>query len=96
MEILKSILGGEAGVLPITYLGMPSGVKSKSVEIWDGVIEKCEKRLTRWKSQYLSLGARLTLINFVLDALLTYMMSLFPVPQGKESVSVSQMENCDH
>ncbi|KAG5610795.1 hypothetical protein H5410_022076 [Solanum commersonii] len=64
VAILEILDLGEAGVLPITYLGMPSGVKSKSVEIWDGVIENCEKRLTRWKSQYLSLGARLTLINF--------------------------------
>ncbi|KAG5620177.1 hypothetical protein H5410_005395 [Solanum commersonii] len=82
MEILKSILGGEVGVLPTTYLGMPLGVKSNSIEIWDGVIEKCEKRLARWKSQYLSLGGRLTLINYVLDALPTYVMSLFPIPPG--------------
>jgi len=82
MEILKSILGGEVGVLPTTYLGMPLGAKSNSMEIWDGVIEKCEKRLARWKSQYLSLGGRLTLINSVLDALPTYMMSLFPIPPG--------------
>jgi len=30
-----------------------------------------------WKSQYLSLGGRLTLINMP-----TYMMSLFPIPDG--------------
>ncbi|WMV32996.1 hypothetical protein MTR67_026381 [Solanum verrucosum] len=39
-------------------------------------------KLARWKSQYLSLGGRLTLINSVLDALPTYMMSLFPIPPG--------------
>ncbi|WMV54990.1 hypothetical protein MTR67_048375 [Solanum verrucosum] len=33
-------------------------------------------KLARWKSQYL------TLINYVLDALPTYMMSLFPIPPG--------------
>lgn len=82
MEIFKSILGGEVGVLPTTYLGMPLGTKSNFMEIRDGVIEKCEKRLARWKSQYLSLGGRLTLINSVLDALPTYMMSLFPIPPG--------------
>ncbi|KAH0673824.1 hypothetical protein KY289_020593 [Solanum tuberosum] len=47
-ETLKSILGGEAGVLPITYLGMPSGVKSKSVEIWDG--ERKGYQLVKWKT----------------------------------------------
>ncbi|WMV51895.1 hypothetical protein MTR67_045280 [Solanum verrucosum] len=40
MEILKSILEGEVGVLLTTYLGMPLGAKSKSIEIWDGVTEK--------------------------------------------------------
>lgn len=59
---------------------MPLGAKSKSKEIWDTVTEKCEKKLSRWKAQYLSLGGRLTLINTILDALLTYMLSLFPTP----------------
>ncbi|WMV30141.1 hypothetical protein MTR67_023526 [Solanum verrucosum] len=61
---------------------MPLGAKSKSLEIWNGVIEKCEKKLARWKTQYLSRGERLTLINSVLDALPTYMPSLFPIPPG--------------
>jgi len=61
---------------------MPLGDNSKSIEIWDTVFEKCEKKLARWKTQYLSRGGRLTLINSVLDALPTYMMSLFPIPAG--------------
>ena len=59
---------------------MPLGANSKSNEIWNNVVEKCEKKLARWKRQYLSLGGRLTLINSVLDSLPTYMMSLFPIP----------------
>ncbi|WMV60154.1 hypothetical protein MTR67_053539 [Solanum verrucosum] len=62
---------------------MPLGAKSKSIDIWNSVIEKCEKKLAKWKSQYLSKGGRLTLINSVLDALPTYMMSLFPIPPGR-------------
>ena len=45
------------------------------MESWRNV-----KRLTNWKSQYLSLGGRLTLINAVVDALASYMMSVFPLP----------------
>ncbi|WMV24669.1 hypothetical protein MTR67_018054 [Solanum verrucosum] len=82
MEALNIILGGQVGALPTTYLGMPLGAKSMSKEIWSSVIEKCEKKLARWKGQYLSLGGRVTLINSVLDAMLTYMMSLFPIPVG--------------
>ncbi|XP_049372997.1 uncharacterized protein LOC125837971 [Solanum verrucosum] len=80
MSYIASILGGVVATLPTTYLGMPLGAKSKFIEIWNGVIEKCEKKLARWKTQYLSMGGRLTLINSVLNALPIYMMSLFPIP----------------
>ena len=81
-EELSRILRGEVGTLPTTYLGVPLGDKSNSMNIWISVMEKCEKKLFRWKSHYLSLGGRVTLINSVLDALPTYMMSIFPVPNG--------------
>jgi len=77
---LAGILGGKVGEMPTTYLGMPLGANSKSKNIWNAMVEKCEKKLVNWRSQYLSLGGRLTLINSVLDAMPTYMMSLFPMP----------------
>ena len=49
-EVLTKTLGGKVGELPTTYLGMPLGAKSKSRDIWNGVHEKCEKRLINWKS----------------------------------------------
>ena len=88
MEYLNAILGGEIGVLPTAYLGMPVGASSQSYEIWNKVVEKCEMKLARWKSQYLSRGGRHTLINSVLDALPTYMMSVFPI-QFRESLAES-------
>lgn len=81
-DILASRLGGKVGELPTTYLGLPSGAKSTSKGIWNGVLEKCGKRLTNWKSQYLSWGGRLTLINNVINALPSYMMSIFPMPNN--------------
>uniref|UniRef100_A0A0V0IVQ8 Putative ovule protein n=1 Tax=Solanum chacoense TaxID=4108 RepID=A0A0V0IVQ8_SOLCH len=80
ISLLANILGGKIGELPTTYLGMPLGAKSKSLSIWNFVVEKCERKLVNWKSQYLSSGGRVTLINSVLDAMPTYMMSLFPMP----------------
>ncbi|CAN4110187.1 unnamed protein product [Withania somnifera] len=81
MNCLATILGGEVGALPTTYLCMPLGAKSKAVDIWDNVMEKCEKKLARWKTQYLSFGwgGGTDFINSVLDALPTY-MTVFPVP----------------
>jgi len=54
MNCLAAILSGEIGTLPTTYLGMPLGGNSNSVDIWNGVLEKCEKKLARWKTQYMS------------------------------------------
>jgi len=65
-----------------TYLGIPLGANSKSIGIWNSVIEKCKKKLAKWKTRYLSRGGRLTLINTILDSLPTYMISLFPIPRG--------------
>lgn len=65
--------------LPSIYLGCYWGLIQNLKKFGD-VLEKCEKKLSRWKAEYLSLGGRLTLINTVLDALPTYMMTLFPSP----------------
>ncbi|KAG5630319.1 hypothetical protein H5410_002036 [Solanum commersonii] len=54
IEDPANILGGKVGELPTTYLGMPLGSKSKSKEIWSGVIEKCERKHPNRKCQYLS------------------------------------------
>lgn len=48
-------------------LGHAFGNKHKAMEIWNSILQKTEKKLTRWKAQYLSLGGRLILINLVLD-----------------------------
>lgn len=43
MQSLPKILGGVLGNLPTTYLGMPLGTESKSNDIWNGVLVRCEK-----------------------------------------------------
>ena len=80
IQALANILKCKIERLPTVYLGMPLGAKHKAVSIWNDVLEKLERRLALWKSQYLSLGGRVTLINSVLDSLPTYVMSLFPIP----------------
>ncbi|WMV52976.1 hypothetical protein MTR67_046361 [Solanum verrucosum] len=82
MQGLVDNLGCQVASLPTKYLGMPLGAKNKELEEWSEVLERSERKLTRWKSQYLSLGGRVTLIKSVLDALPTYMLSLFPLPKS--------------
>ncbi|CAN4095127.1 unnamed protein product [Withania somnifera] len=58
------ILGGEMGSLLTTYLGMSLGANSRSKGIWNEALEKCKKKLSRWKSQYIFLGGRLIMSPF--------------------------------
>lgn len=80
IQPLAGILGCRVEKLSTTYIGMPLGSSHKALEIWDGILEKTERKLSRWTAQYLSLGGRLILINSVLDSIPTYVMSLFPIP----------------
>jgi hypothetical protein len=80
VESLAHILGCRIGSLLMTYLGMPLGASFKSISIWNGVIEKVERRLASWKKLYSSKGGRVTLIHNTLSSIPSYYLSLFPIP----------------
>ena len=77
---LASILQCRAGSLPMKYLEMPLGTSFKIALIWNPILEKMEKKLSRWKRLYLSKGGRLTLLKSTLSSLPTYFLSLFTIP----------------
>ena len=58
IQALANILKCKIERLPTVYLGLPLGAKHKAVSIWDDVLEKSERRLAVWKSQYLSFGEK--------------------------------------
>lgn len=72
VEELAGIMGCSIETLPTLYSGLPLGAKFKNYKVWNGIIEKFEKRLTSWQLQYISMGGRLTLISSVLDNIPTY------------------------
>jgi len=53
MQRLANILGCKIEQFPTTYLGMPLGSNHKELLIWDGIIQRSEKKLAIWKSQIL-------------------------------------------
>lgn len=65
------------GLLPVNYLGIPISGSRPRKQDWEGIILKVRRRLASWKMQHMSLGGRLTLVNFVLSAIPTYWMSIF-------------------
>lgn len=74
-------------VTQIKYLGLILSASYKTTSIWNGVIEKMERRLVGWKKLYLSNG-RLTLIKSTLSNLRTYSLSLclFSLSRGSGSL----------
>ena len=78
---LVAAIGCKVGSLPTTYLGLPLGAPYRSLAVWDGVEERMRKKLARWKSQYISKGGRITLIQSILTSMNIYFMSMLSMPR---------------
>jgi hypothetical protein len=79
---LAQLLGCQVASLPMTYLSLSLGASYKAVSIWNGVIEKIERRLAGWKRMYLSKGGRVTLPKSTISNLPKYYLSVFPILVG--------------
>ena len=75
-----SILGCKISTLPLTYLGVPINNKSLNDIDWQILIDKIEKRLQGWIGYLLSLGGRVTLLNYVLSTIPLYWLSIYRLP----------------
>ena len=86
LDALANILHCRVGSLPMMLLG----TSFKTASIWNPILEKMEKKLSRWKRLYLSKGSRFTLLKSTLSSLPTYLLSLFTIPKavavGLESI----------
>ena len=82
LAALASILHCRVGSLPMKYLGMPLETSFKMVSIWNPILEKMEKRLSRQKHHYLSKGGRLTVLRSTFSSFPMYFLSLFTIPKA--------------
>ena len=80
LQRFATILNCDTMVSPFIYLGMPVGGSHKHDNFLNGVIEKVQARLSRWKGRCLSMAGRICLIKFVLSAIPLFFMSLFKLP----------------
>jgi hypothetical protein len=53
VEGLADILGCGVSSLPLQYLGLLLRACFKAKPIWNGVVEKIERRLASWKRMYI-------------------------------------------
>jgi hypothetical protein len=79
---LENIQGFECKTLPMKYLGIPLTDRACKMATWEGVINKLQERVKNWTYRSLNLAGRHVLTKAVLQAIPTYMMSLFPAPKG--------------
>ncbi|GKA97294.1 RNA-directed DNA polymerase, eukaryota, reverse transcriptase zinc-binding domain protein [Tanacetum coccineum] len=54
---------------PPLYLGLPVDCNMANITSWDPILDKFNKRLSKWKSSLLSIGGRTTLLSSVLGAI---------------------------
>lgn len=64
------------------YLGIPINVGRSRSAVFRTLVHRVEKKLKDWKSKKLSQAGKLTLIKFVAQAIPTYFMSCFRIPDG--------------
>ena len=79
---LASILGFERKTLPTKYLGIPLKDKAYKLSNWEGIVNKLQDRVKNWTYRSLNLAGRLILNKYVLQAIPTFMMSVFITPKG--------------
>ncbi|KAJ1704421.1 hypothetical protein LUZ63_004200 [Rhynchospora breviuscula] len=77
---VEQILLCEHSYLPLTYLGLPLTFTRPSRDLFQGLIEKIDKKLAGWKFKLLSRAGRLTLVTSVLSSIPTFYMSVFRLP----------------
>ncbi|XP_058752047.1 uncharacterized mitochondrial protein AtMg00310-like [Vicia villosa] len=65
----------------MNFLGIPVGCNQRTQAVWKSVINKLKSRLSVWSGRYLSMGARVTLINVVLNSIPIYLLSFYKVPE---------------
>ena len=63
------------------YLGMPTITSRITKDTFAHLCEKIDRRLTGWKSKYLSLAGRITLAKSTLTTMATYSMQTAKIPR---------------
>ena len=75
------------------YLGLPSLVGKNKRNSFNAIKEKLNKKLAGWKEKLLSKVGKEVLIKFVAQAILTYTMRCFKIPNSLCDEMTSMIRN---
>lgn len=80
-SVLCNALNMEATADLGMYLGMPTLTSRVTKDTFKHLCEKIDRRLSGWKTKYLSLAGRLTLAKATLSTMATYSMQTAKIPR---------------
>ena len=92
-EEIKNRFGAQVIKQHEKYLGLPSLVGKNRKNSFKGIKEKLEKKLAGWKEKLLSKVGKEILIKVVAQAIPTYAMSCFKIPDKLCDEMTSLMRN---
>lgn len=79
---LSNILGFWRGSLSSKYLGASLATKPWQKIHWEKILVKMEKRCKHWTHRSLNFSRRLVLTKAILQAIMQYLLSIMPAPNG--------------
>ncbi|XP_071697288.1 uncharacterized protein [Rutidosis leptorrhynchoides] len=65
---------------PMEYLGIPIGLNTNRIAMWDPIVKKFKKKLAEWKGRCIYLGGRLVMVNAVISNLPLHYMAIYKTP----------------
>jgi hypothetical protein len=80
-ELICSNIGITAFKNYEKHLGLPALVGRAKVSTFKGILNRVQRRLDGWKEKFLSQARREILLKAVVQAILTYNMSVFQLPK---------------
>lgn len=79
--MIERVTGFARHSFPIRYLGFPLFFGRCKVSYFGGLSQSVLGRIVSWKSKFLSIGGRITLIRHVLSAIPVHLLSAVVIPQ---------------
>lgn len=83
---LASKFNCKVGESPLLHLSFPIGAQSKSISVWNPVVDNFECKLSSWNRSYLSLGWRIALIKASLSNFPIYYVPFADASSGQEEI----------
>jgi len=92
-EEIKTRFGAQVIKQHEKYLGLPSLVGRRKRSTFNDIKEKLSKKLAEWKEKLLSKAGKEMLIKAVAQAIPTYTISCFKIPDALCEELTSMMRN---